>query len=124
DVTNRAMLTMEDIDAVAGMNGRVSNVVAPLLRFFAGAYKENFGVAGAPLHDALAVMTVAEPDIITTRHLRVDVETAGIHTRGRTVVDIYGVTGRVPNAEVSFELDVERFKTHIFHAIRAMDGRA
>ena len=123
DVTNRAMLTMDDIAAIRDMKGRVSSVVAPLLRFFAGAYEENFAVAGAPLHDALAMMTAAEPDIITTRHLRVDVETAGIHTRGRTVVDVYGVTGRAPNAEVSFELDLDRFKKHIFDAIREMDGR-
>jgi inosine-uridine nucleoside N-ribohydrolase len=69
------------------------------------------------------MITAAEPDIITTRHLRVDVETAGIHTRGRTVVDVYGVTGRAPNAEVSFDLDLDRFKKHIFDAIREMDGR-
>lgn len=124
DVTNRAMMTMEDIDSIGAFGGRVSRVVAPLLEFFAHAYLENFGVAGAPLHDALAMMAAAEPDILTTRHLRTDIETQGVHTRGRTVVDVYGVTGRTPNADVAFDLDLDRYKRGILDAIREMDGRS
>jgi inosine-uridine nucleoside N-ribohydrolase len=124
DVTNRAMMTMDDIDAIGAFGGRVSSVVSPLLKFFAHAYLENFGVAGAPLHDALAMMAAVEPDILTTRHLRTDVETGGVHTRGRTVVDVYGVTGRAPNADVAFDLDLERYKAVIFDSIKAMDARS
>ncbi|MCG8477821.1 MAG: nucleoside hydrolase [Spirochaetales bacterium] len=124
DVTNRAMLNLEEIDAVGERGGRVSRIVAPLLRFFAAAYDESFGVAGAPLHDALAVMASVEPDILSTRRLRVDVETHGAFTRGRTVVDVYGVTGGTPNADVAFELDVDRFKAIILDSIRDMDGRS
>jgi inosine-uridine nucleoside N-ribohydrolase len=124
DVTNRAMMTMDDIDAIGALGGRVSSVVSPLLKFFAHAYLENFGVSGAPLHDALAMMAAAEPGILTTRHLRTDVETGGVHTRGRTVVDVYGVTGRAPNADVAFELDLERYKEIIFDSIKAMDARS
>ncbi len=124
DVTNRALFTVEEIDAIEDRGGRVSRIVAPLLRFFAAAYDENFGVAGAPLHDALAVMASVEPDILTTRRLRVEVETRGVFTRGRTVVDVYGVTGEEPNADVAFELDVNRFKAIILDSIREMDGRA
>lgn len=123
DVTNRALLTMEDIDAIGALDGHVSRLVAPLLRFFAGAYRDNFGIAGAPLHDALAVMAVAVPEVLTTRRVRVDVETTGTFTRGRTVVDVHGVTGRSPNADVAFDLDVSAFKEMVFETMRAMDAR-
>jgi inosine-uridine nucleoside N-ribohydrolase len=124
DVTKRAVLTEEEIDAVGDMGGEVSGIVAGLLRFYAGAYRERFGLDGAPLHDAVAVMAAADPEILQTRHLRVDVETAGIYTRGRTVVDLYGVTGRPPNADVAVDIDLQRFKSAIFDAVRSADRRA
>lgn len=122
DVTNRAMLDFSDIDRIEKAGGPVSAVVAPLLRFFASAYEEHFGIAGAPLHDALAMALVAHRELVETKTLRVDVETKGELTRGQTVTDIHGVTGTEPNVEVALEVDVERFKEVIFRTMRAMDN--
>jgi inosine-uridine nucleoside N-ribohydrolase len=123
DVTNRALLDFADIDRIEQMGGRVSGVVAPLLRFFASAYEEHFGIAGAPLHDALAMALVSDRTLVETRKLRVDVETGGELTRGQTVTDIHAVTGKQPNAEVALEVDVDGFKKVIFDTIRLMDSQ-
>lgn len=121
DVTNKAIFSFKDIDRLEKFNGKVSKVVAPLLRFFAKANHEFFGFKGAPLHDPLAVSYVIDKTILDTKLLHVDIETYGQFTRGQTVVDIYGVTKKVLNAEVALGLDVDKFKDFIFRAIKILD---
>jgi inosine-uridine nucleoside N-ribohydrolase len=122
DVTNRARLSFADIAEMASWGGRVSRVVAPLLEFFARANREVFGFDGAPLHDALAVAHLLRPEVIGTRRMNVVVETSGQYTRGRTVADVYGISGRPANAEVALEVDVPLFRQMLFRAVRALDA--
>jgi pyrimidine-specific ribonucleoside hydrolase len=121
DVTNKALLTFAEIAEISRWGGKVSGVVGPLLDFFARANREVFGFEGAPLHDALAVAHLLRPGIIRTKFLNVEVETSGELTRGRTVADFYGVSGRQPNAEVALEVDREAFRDLMFEAIAALD---
>ena len=65
---------------------------------------------------------VFDEGVITTRHVRVDIETRGEFTAGRTVVDFGGVTGRPPNARVAVGVDRDRFIAHIMNAIAALDA--
>lgn len=123
DVTNKALITFDDIETLRGFGGPVSGVVAPLLDFFARANRDVFGFSGAPVHDALAVAAVSKPDIITTRHLHVAIETGGTLTRGQTVADVYGVTGAEPNAHVALGLDHSQFLQVFFDAMKTLDGR-
>ncbi len=123
DVTNRAIMTPDDIENLNHPGGKVSDVIVPLLQFFAKANRDIFGLQGAPLHDALAVASVIHPEVIQTKHCRVDVETAGELTRGMTVVDIYGVTGKEPNADVALELDNTLFVSMMSSAIERLNTR-
>jgi pyrimidine-specific ribonucleoside hydrolase len=122
DVTNKARLSFADIDEMASWKGRVSRVVAPLLRFFAQANRDVFGFDGAPIHDALAVAHLLHPDVIRTRAMNVEIETAGEFTAGRTVADIYGISRRKPNAEVALEVNLPLFREMLFAAIRKLDA--
>ncbi len=121
DVTNRALLTFDDIDYLESINGKVSSVIAPLLRFFANANKEFFGLNGAPIHDALAVSYLIDESILSLKYLHVDIETLGEFTRGQTVTDIYGITKKQPNAYVALDLDLEKFKHLMIDAIKFFD---
>jgi inosine-uridine nucleoside N-ribohydrolase len=123
DVTNKALFGFEDIEKLAGLNGKVSRVVAPLLKFFAQANKDIFGFNGAPLHDALAVAHLIKPQVIKTRRMNVEIETDGELTRGRTVADVYGISGRPANIDVALEVDNDLFKDLLFRAIEALDSR-
>jgi inosine-uridine nucleoside N-ribohydrolase len=49
---------------------------------------------------------------------RVDVELSGSLTRGRTVVDLAGVTGKAPNARVALTVDAARFWAMLESALR------
>lgn len=123
DATNKALFTFEDIEALARLGRKVSTVAVQLLGFYAKAVEKVFGVKGAQLHDPLAVAAVIDPTILDTRSLHVDIETAGEFTRGATVVDLYGVTGKRPNAEVALGLNLSKFKGLVFDAIRKLDKR-
>ncbi|MCX8095357.1 MAG: nucleoside hydrolase [Caldisericia bacterium] len=121
DVTNKALLTFEDIDKIEKMNGKVSRVVGPLLKFFANANKEFFGFNGAPIHDALTVAYLVDESVLTLKDYYVDIETQGELTRGRTVVDTYGVLKKKPNVSVAVNLDINKFKKMIFEMIEKLD---
>ena len=123
DVTNKALFGFDDIERLAAMQGKVSRVVAPLLKFFAQANRDIFGFDGAPLHDALAVAHLIKPEVIKTRRLNVEIETDGELTRGRTVADVYGITGKTANTEVALEVDNDLFKEILIQAITTLDSR-
>jgi inosine-uridine nucleoside N-ribohydrolase len=121
DVTNKALFGFDDIEELSRLNGKVSRVVSPLLKFFAQANKDIFGFDGAPLHDALAIAHLIKPEVIKTRNMNVEIETEGDLTRGRTVADVYGVTGRSANTAVAMEVDNSLFKEMLFQAIKVLD---
>jgi pyrimidine-specific ribonucleoside hydrolase len=89
--------------------GRTGGVAAQLLQVFAGTYERIYGFDSPPLHDPVAVAAVLEPRVLKTRPMRVDIECESELTRGETVCDFYGVSGKPPNAEVGVELDREGF---------------
>jgi inosine-uridine nucleoside N-ribohydrolase len=100
--------------------GRVGEVAAELLEFFAGTYKSVFGFDAPPVHDAVAVSAVVEPEILKTRLMRVDVECESELTRGETVCDFYGILDKPPNAEVGVSLNTEAFFEILHRALRSL----
>lgn len=74
---------------------------------------------GWPLHDVLAVASVIDPTLITTRPAQVEVDTGLSPERGRTVCDfaaadrsrrVNSVATRGTRCEVAVDLDVARFR--------------
>jgi inosine-uridine nucleoside N-ribohydrolase len=97
--------------------GRVGGVVAGFLDYFASTYESVFGFDSPPLHDPVAVAAILEPGLLKTRPMRVDIECGSDLTRGETVCDFHGVTGRAPNVEVGIELDREGFFRILYGAL-------
>ncbi|MGI9049122.1 MAG: nucleoside hydrolase [Rubrobacteraceae bacterium] len=108
DVTHQAGAGPEERERLRA-SGRLGEVVAGFLEFFAATYEDTFGFDAPPLHDPVAVAAVLRPTLLATRLMRVDVECEGTLTRGETVCDFHAVTGKPPNAEVGMELDREGF---------------
>ncbi len=60
--------------------------------------------------DPLAMAVALEPEIVRRQEMHfVEIELSGRMTRGQTVVDWQGLTGRKPNARVVTEIDRDRF---------------
>ena len=117
DVTHTALFLDTDIARLDALGTPVANVFADLLRFYGRFHHERYGWDGSPIHDAVAVAHVAQPGLVATQPYRVDVETTGEITRGRTVVDSRGVAGPAPNADVALAIDRERFVDLLVDAI-------
>jgi pyrimidine-specific ribonucleoside hydrolase len=117
DVTHQALVLPADIARLEGLGTRPGRVFADLMRFFAIHHRDRYGWDGPPIHDAVAVAWLADPDLVAGRPLRIDVETAGIHSRGRTVADEEGLSGRPVNAEVGLSIDRERLIDMVVEAV-------
>jgi inosine-uridine nucleoside N-ribohydrolase len=109
DVTHQAQATSEVRSRIRALGSPVAYLVDDLLGFFAETYHQVFGFPAPPVHDPCAVAQVIDPTLIRSQLMSVDVELSGEWTAGRTVCDVYGVTGKPANASVGLELDVPRF---------------
>jgi len=108
DVTHTALVMPNEIKEIAAYNNKVSDVAARILENTLG-FCSRYGFGGAVMHDPLAMAYAIDPGVMTCREYHVDVETKGEFTKGKTVVDIYNVTGKKPNVHVGVEIDRERF---------------
>jgi inosine-uridine nucleoside N-ribohydrolase len=117
EVTHRALATDEVIGRIAALDTPVSRVSVALMRYFAHTYREVFGFPAPAVHDPVAVAAVIADDVVETRNLNVAIDTASELSAGRTVVDVYGTTGRAPNADVGVDLAVDRFWDLVLEAL-------
>ena len=96
DVTHQALLTFAEAEALRG-TGRAGRLVAELVDFYARSHRD---WEGTPIHDAVAVAHVIDPELLTLTACSVEVD-CGPVCRGRTICDLHGTTGRPANARVA-----------------------
>ena len=121
DVTNKSLMSFAQAEEMTGWGGKISSVVGPLMKFFAQANLDYFGINGAPIHDALTVATLINPDVVEFENYFVDIETKGELTSGQTVADVYGVTGKEANCRVAMKVNNDLFMSIMMDAIRKLD---
>ena len=123
DVTRQLIADPERRRQVRAIGRRSTTHVADMLDHYSEAEAVYTGLAGGLLHDPLAVLALAEPDIVTVEPMHVAIELTGTHTAGMTVCDgrrLGPDLRRVPtdrpvaegapaNADVAVAVDVERF---------------
>ncbi|KAG8697872.1 Uridine nucleosidase 1 [Ceratobasidium sp. 394] len=104
-------------------------MLSSLVRFFAETYRTTFGFTeGPPLHDACCLAYLHDPSWFKCKRYHVDVELAGTHSAGETVVDLWeymptdgswGRTGR--NCIVAESMDVPAFFGLFFDCVAKCD---
>ncbi|MEU9861824.1 nucleoside hydrolase [Streptomyces sp. NPDC047971] len=124
NATHQAQATPDVISRIAALGTPLARLCIELLTFFAATYREVYGFDAPPLHDPLTVAHLIDPSLISLVRAAVTIELTGTHTRGATVVDLDGVTGRPPNAEVGMEVDVPGFWDLIVEAVRVLGERS
>ncbi|MBA3243717.1 MAG: nucleoside hydrolase [Actinobacteria bacterium] len=108
DVTHKALLTPEWAERFRAA-GRIGTFVAELVEFFKRYHAHTYGWDGAPIHDAVALAHVIRPSLVRTEHRNVEIEVESELCRGRTVVDLWRRTERLPNADVGVDIDGDAF---------------
>jgi inosine-uridine nucleoside N-ribohydrolase len=109
EVTHQAQATTEVRQRIRALANPVAQLVDGLLEFFAKSYLTVYNFPAPPVHDPCAVACLMDPKLLTSKPMRVDIELRGEFTRGRTVCDRYGKTGRAPNARVGLEINTTKF---------------
>jgi inosine-uridine nucleoside N-ribohydrolase len=120
DVTHQALLLDADADRLRA-SGRTGRMVAELYDFFARFHAETYGFEGAPIHDAVAVAHVLEPELVETKRCHVAIECGSELTRGRTVVDFWGRTGEEPSARVGVGIEGRAFIELLLERLPTLD---
>lgn len=109
EATHRALATPEVVARIGALGTPLAEIAVKLLGFFAETYRRVFGFESPPVHDPCAVAWLIDATLAPTKRMRVDIETRGEFTYGRTMCDVHGITGRSPNADVATDLDADRF---------------
>jgi len=118
DITHKALFTQAHMGRLAG---RVGEMVNDLLRFYGQFHREVYRFDGSPIHDAVAVARVLNPDLVGTLERNVEVDTESELCRGRTVVDLWRRTEREPNAHVGVEIDADGFLELLISRINSLE---
>lgn len=111
DATHAALVTLEDCKQLRALGTPAATAAAIFTEKRVAGYSGAFGEYSdrAPVHDALAVLAIVHPEVISTVQVYVDVETVGELTIGRTVVDTHQRSGKAPNMQVALNADERRF---------------
>jgi inosine-uridine nucleoside N-ribohydrolase len=105
DATYQALFTRAHGAAFDGLGTRAGVAAARLLQHRLDAQDATTKAEGTPIHDVVCPASLVRPEVVTTQHLHVDVETASPLTVGRTVMDLRPDTRAVPNAHVAVRAD-------------------
>jgi inosine-uridine nucleoside N-ribohydrolase len=112
DATHKALVSLEDCGRLHALGTPAGEAAARFTERRIEGYDSTQPMTrpnAAPVHDALAVASIVDPAVITTRFLHVDVETHGELTVGETVVDTNARGGGEPNVHYALDADEPRF---------------
>jgi inosine-uridine nucleoside N-ribohydrolase len=112
DATHTALITYQDCDRLQAAGTPAALATAQLIRGRIDAHEasERMPVPGsAPVHDALCIGALIDPQVISTRHVHVAVETSGPLTLGRSVADLRQTAEQPANCHLALSADRTRF---------------
>jgi inosine-uridine nucleoside N-ribohydrolase len=124
DVGDKALFSQKYLDQLSQTHGPMNDFTVSVTRYLVNLAAQ-FGVAGTPMYDPLAVGVAIDATLVKAPEMHVDVETRGEFTRGETVANRRGYVERnvlhgdryviegadkvVPNARVCTDVDADRF---------------
>ncbi len=112
DATHTALITYADCDRLHSAGTPAALAAEQLMRKRIDAHEatDKMPVPGsAPVHDALCIGSLIDPQVITTRRVHAAVETSGSLTVGRSVLDLRQNTDHPVNCRVALGADRGRF---------------
>lgn len=107
DATHKALVSLEDCKAFRALGTPAGDATATFVERRIHGYddsKQLVTLGAAPVHDALCVAYLLQPDVISIEPLHVDVETQGLAV-GETIIDVRKRGGQEPNMNVALDAD-------------------
>ncbi len=122
DVTEKAIITPEDIHTIREQGNQVSEITASWIEFFI-CHPMELGYAGAPVHDPCAVLSLVHPEMFEFKDYAVEIELDGEYTRGETVCDFNGCLQNKENVHCVMNIDRSKYVEMICQYLHAYDGK-
>lgn len=117
DATHQALVSWEQAERLEALGTPAGIAAARFTKQRIEGYDDTQPMAirhAAPVHDAVCVNFLVQPEVIATRHLHVAVETRGDLTLGRTVIDVHGRSRKAPNCHVALKADAAIFNAFLY----------
>jgi purine nucleosidase len=113
DLMRKMLFSPSDLLALPSDSTPACRFLRQIVPFGIAATSNLYGIEGFHLKDVLGVVAVAQPALIQTRHMRVDIETRGELTRGMTVFDQRHWQPGKANVDVAFEVDPAEVRKYL-----------
>jgi purine nucleosidase len=109
DVTHKTLTTRARVAAIQALGTPLSDAVVGWLDYFERFDVAKYGSDGGPLHDPNVIAYLLKPELYSGRFCNVEIETESELTKGMTVTDWWGVSGRPKNAMFMRDVDADGF---------------
>ncbi len=122
DVTHKVLTTASRIAAIRAIGTPLASVAAGWLEYFERFDEQKYGTDGGPLHDPNVIAYLLKPELYAGRHCNVEIETESELTKGMTVADWWGVSGREKNALFIRDVDADGFFALLTERLSRLGG--
>jgi purine nucleosidase len=123
DCTHQALLTAERLAVLGEAGTAVGTAFYHLLEWNKRFDRKKYGWPGGPLHDPTVTAFLLAPELFSGRSVHVEIECASPLTRGASVVDWWGVSGRPANARVLRTVEAGGYIDLIFDRLLRLKGK-
>lgn len=114
DLTARILLSFDLLENLPAEDSPRGRLLRQLLPGAFRTYRQQLGIEGIHLHDAVAVIAAIEPKLFSTQRMYGDIETEGTLTHGTTILDRRLHPEHRPNLDVVVDLDSAEVTKRIF----------
>jgi inosine-uridine nucleoside N-ribohydrolase len=105
DAATKTIFDYGFLDRLPGDETRVGMVLRRLLPYYYRTHRQHLGLEGIMLPDVMTLLALTQPELFTTKHAAVDVETSGEITSGATVFDRRNVPKWATNVDVAIDVN-------------------
>ena len=109
DLTNQTICTKDMITRIESIGSKASALFGDIMRFVLKTQYEEFGLAGAPLHDATCIAYLTDPSLFEMQSMYTAIDIKSELCYGRTVCDVNDVLKKPHNSLVGMNIDSEGF---------------
>ena len=117
DVTTPILFGFDLLERLPGAETRTGVFLRKILPGAFRSYRQQLGIEGIHLHDAIAVVAAIRPELFTFEPLHGDVETDGNLTHGVTVFDRRHRPENRPNMDVAIAVDSDAVCSYLYEAL-------